>query len=357
MNRIKIYKEDHMDYTAIPNRFIDEYMNAANDAQIKIYLYLVRTMNAGLATSISDIADRFNHTEKDVLRSLKYWQKKGILSLDYDEDGNLSGIHVEPLSSGNPDSASESVKISQTTRNSLESISPRVAPVLSLVSDRQIPDKPVFTADDLRNFKEKENTAQLLFIAESYFKRPLTVSEMKSILYFSDTLHFSDDLIDYLIQYCIERDKKDFKYIEAVALNWAQAGITTAKQAEKFAYKYDKSVYSIMNALGKNNSPTSKEVEFIKRWMKDYGFSTDIILAACERTVLATDRHRFEYAESILNSWYKANVHQKSDIQKIDEAFHKKKPSAKSVSGTNKFNQFEQNDYDYAALEKELLSY
>ena len=42
---------------------------------------------------------------------------------------------------------------------------------------------------------------------------------MKAILYFTDVLHFSDDLIDYLIQYCVDRGKKDFKYIEKVALN------------------------------------------------------------------------------------------------------------------------------------------
>lgn len=62
--------------------------------------------------------------------------------------------------------------------------------------------------------------------------RQLSVSDMKSILYLSDCLHFSDDLIDYLLQYCVDRGKKDFKYIEAVALNWAQSGVTTPKQAE-----------------------------------------------------------------------------------------------------------------------------
>lgn len=356
MNRIKIYKEDYMEYTAISNHFIDEYMNEANDAQIKIYLYLVRAMNANLATSISDIADRFNYTEKDVLRSLKYWQKKGILSLDFNEDGILSGIHIEPLNSNQPNNLVENINITTSTQNSLDTASPKAAPILSLVT-KQIPDKPSFSSDDLRKFKEKEDTSQLLFIAESYLQRPLTVSEMKSILYFSDTLHFSDDLIDYLIQYCIERNKKDFKYIEAVALNWAQAGITTAKQAEKFAYKYDKTVYAIMNSLGKSNSPTSKEVEFIKRWTKEYGFTTDIILVACERTVLATDHHRFEYAESILNNWFKGNVHHKADIEKADEAFQKKKRTAKPTSNSNKFNQFEQNEYDYDALEKELLSF
>lgn len=356
MSRIKIYKDSHADYTAISNRFIDEYMKDANDAQLKIYLYLVRVMSAGLSTSISDIADKFNHTEKDVMRALKYWERIKLLSLDFDESKTLIGIHIEDLNQG----SSASVR---------ETSSAPLAPVLSIVPKQPVqvqttpitpaaPAKPSFSADELRAFKEKENTAQLLFIAESYMKRPLTVAEMKSILYFSEVLHFSDDLIDYLIQYCIERGKKDFKYIEAVAINWAEAGVTTPKQAEKFAYKYDKSVYSIMNALGKSSSPTSKEVDYIKRWTKEYAFTLDIILEACERTVLATDKHRFEYSDSILLNWYKSGVHHKADILKMDELFQKKRTtSTKTNASANRFNQFTQNDYDYDALEKELLSY
>lgn len=142
-----------------------------------------------------------------------------------------------------------------------------------------------------------------MFIAEAYIGKPLTPSEIKTILFFTDVLHFSDDLIDYLLQYCVERGKKDFKYIEKVAVNWAEEGITTPKQAQKFSTRYDKSVYSIMNSLGRSTAPTAKELEFINRWTREYGFSTDIILEACERSSLATDRHRFEYAEGILSSW------------------------------------------------------
>ena len=348
MSRIKIYKDGYMDSTAISNRFIDEYMKDANDAQLKIYLYLVRVMSANLSTSISDLADKFNHTEKDVMRALKYWEKCRLLSLEFDEDKTLTGIHMEELNA-------KGSATTGTTSASVVSIVSRQAPASAAVP----PSKPAFTPDELKAFKDREDTAQLLFITESYFKRPLTASEMKSILYYSDVLHFSDDLIDYLIQYCIDRGKKDFKYIDAVAVNWAQAGVTTPKQAEKFACKYDKSVYGIMNALGKSASPTARELEYIKRWTKEYCFSTDIIIEACERTVLATDKHRFEYAESILSSWYKTGVHHKADIARLDELFQKKKNAApvKNTASVNKLNQYPQRDYDFDALQKELLSY
>jgi len=357
MSRLKIYKDEYADKTAVANCFIDEYMKDANDAQLKVYLYLLRMFQAGLATSVSDIADKFNHTEKDVIRSLKYWEKNQLLTLDYDEDKTLVGIRLRDLK----DTHSVSVPVINTENDTgPESSGAGKASSREIARDtgtEKYPfTKPTYTLDQLRDFKSRENTSQLLFIAESYIGKPLTPSEIKSILFFTDVLGFSDDLIDHLIQYCVDRGKKDFKYIEKVAVSWAEQGITTPEQARKSAAKYDKNVYTIMNELGRSGSPTAKEMEFINRWTKDYGFETDIIIEACERTVLATDKHRFEYAEGILSRWLREGVRHKTDIHKIDDMFQQKKKSQTRASSNNKFNQFTQNSYDFSALEKELLS-
>lgn len=358
MARLTIYKDNYVDSTVVSNRFIDEYMKDANDAQLKIYLYLIRMLNANQAISVSDIADKFNHTEKDVIRALKYWEKNKLLHLDYDEDKNLVGIHLLDLNAQDSHAANATIHnaVKTTPVVPLEQSVPNNMASAPAAENSCAYEKPVYSPDQLREFKNRESTAQLLFIAESYIAKPLTPSEMKSILFFTDVLHFSDDLIDYLIQYCVDRGKKDFKYIEKVAINWAEEGITTPKQAQKFSTKYDKNVYAIMNELGKSGTPTNKEMEYITRWTKEYGFTPDIIFEACERTVLATDKHRFEYAEGILSSWKRENVHHKADIRKIDDLYQqKRKTSSKQVS-TNRFNQFTQNSYDFDALEKELLS-
>ncbi len=365
MARLTIYKDSYADSTVVSNIFIDQYMKDANDAQLKVYFYLIRMLNANQAISVSGIADKFNHTEKDIIRALKYWEKNQLLDLDYDENKNLVGIHLRDLNAP----AGATAPVDQTnaaqiaTPADLTPITPSVSTTqastvsadATVTADKPAFSKPSYSLDQLREFKERESTAQLLFIAESYIGKPLTASEIKTILFFTDELHFSDDLIDYLIQYCVDRGKKDFKYIEKVAVNWAELGVTTPKQAQKHSSKYDKNVYAIMNELGKSTSPTTKEMEFINRWMKDYGFSTDIILEACERTVLATDKHRFEYAEGILSSWKRANVHHKTDIHKIEALYQKKKTAAKPAS-TNKFNQFTQNSYDFDELERQILS-
>jgi len=358
MKTLTIYRDEAVCNTVIPNRFIDEYMLEANDAQIKIYLYLLRLISAHMSTGISEIADLFNYTEKDVLRALRYWEKKHLLSFDYDSEKNLTGIHFLDFPQEDKKNYAPIVSLSPDKHDTAqEGTGTAPAPIsaeAATVSVSAIPAKPVYSLDRLRAFQNNESTRQLMFVAESYLGKPLSPTDIRTILYLSDGLHFSNDLIDYLIQYCVERGKKDFRYMEKVALSWAEQKITTPKEAAKVAAKYDKNTYRIMKALGKNDTPTEKEYSYIHKWTNDYAFQLDVIIEACERTVLATDKHRFEYADGILKNWMKNNVHRKADIAALDES---RKQTAQSVpSDRNRFNQFHQNAYDFNELEKDILS-
>lgn len=370
------------DATVLSNVFIDEYVKDANDAQLKVYLFLVRKMQAGEPVSISDMADRYNHTEKDILRALCYWEKRGVLALTLSPEKTLTQIRLLSLSASahNGQSASTgaaspevlmaagtgaaSPEVLMAAGQAVSAGAPtsagQTASPLTLSHQTATPapafEKPAYTLDELKTFQQQENTAQLIFIAEQYLGRTLSPSDMKSILFFTDRLHFSDDLIDYLLQYCVERGKKDFRYIEKVAIAWAESGITTPAEAEGHVSRYDKNVYSIMNALGKTNAPARNELAYIQRWTQDFGFSLDIILEACGRTVLATDRHRFSYADSILSAWHKAGVHHLSDIAGLDTSFQKERAARPAKTGsTAEYNRFMHSSYDFDALEEALL--
>ena len=373
MNRINIYRNTHKEQTSVSNYFIDEFMADANDAQLKIYLFLIRMMSANLPTSVTDIADKFNYTEKDVLRALMYWESRQLLALEYDAAHNLSGIQV--LSLDNP------YEFQQTA--------PRITPVLSFIRPASMQtgfrtlttntsaapisapvkqemqaeiQKPEYTMDDLKNFKSNEEVQQLLFVTEQYIGKQLTRTDIETILFLYDGLGFSADLIDYLVQHCVERGKKDFRYMEKVAIAWADQGITTPKQAQMANKSYDKNVYTIMKSLGKNSNPAPKEMEYINKWTKDYGFMLDVIQEACDKTVMTTDSHRFAYADGILSKWYQAGVRKKEDIVNADAAFQRSNPPKTTApqrtvnAGANKFNRFAQNTYDFEQLEQNILS-
>ena len=356
MNPLTLYQDDAFKTTAVSNYFIDEYMSSANASQIKVYLYLLRMMGEGLSISLCSIADFFDYPEKDILRILKYWDKQGLLSMEVNAENQLVGIKLNPFPVSTPKKAvavETPITVTATTADSVKE-----AKVPSLTPQREfIYEKKPCSLDDLKEFKAKDSTTELLFIIESYLKKNLTPSDLQTIYFFMETLNMSVDLVDYLIQYCIERGKTDFHYIEKVAISWTESGVKTPAQAKEFSFKYAKIVYTVMKALGKSTVPTEEEASYVHTWSKDMGFTDDIILEACRRSVSGTDKNRLQYADTILKNWQKDQVHTIKDIEKLDEDFKKRKStSGTSTSGQKKgsFHQFEQRNYDFDALEKKL---
>lgn len=348
MSKFTFISDNTVGSTTVSNQFIDIYMKEANEAQLKIYLYLLRMKSSNLSTGISDIADQFNYMEKDVIRALQYWERKNVLALEHDEKQNVTGIRFADLNVSNHASLAIEARPVKSEESTTQPVSkPRY-------------EKPPYSANQLKVFKECAEAQEIIFIAEQYLQKQLSRKDLESLFYIFDELHFSTELIDSLIQYCVQHGKKDFRYIETVATKWLDEGITTPEKASEMVKRREKTVYSIMKALGKYNVPSDIEMKYIDKWTKEYHFTMEVITEACNRTVLATENNRFQYADKILERWSASGVHSTQDIKTADMAFERSKASkttaTKSGNATALYNQFPQNKYDYDQLEKELLS-
>ncbi|POP32252.1 DnaD domain protein [Lactonifactor longoviformis] len=365
MRQITIHNRSALETTVISNIFLDDYMPQANGEFVKIYLHLLRAAAVPDASiTLSSIADTFTCTEKDVIRALNYWKKAGILDITLDEQKNLTGIVFLPLQ--RQAAASEPLAVR-------EDITAPVAATTERVPAEKIPKKAKLTSDREKKLKENDEIKQLLFIAEQYLGKTLSQTDVSRILYFYDELHFSADLIEYLIEYCVSKGSASMHYIEAVALAWAKNDITTVAMAKKESSSYHKDYYTILKAFGiKGRNPIEAEIRYMDLWIKDYGFTLDIISQACQRTVLQTNQASFPYADSILARWKRQGVHHVSDIEVLDTRHQQakadkaalppqastRKPASGNVS-KNKFNNFHQRDYDedeLSALERQLLN-
>ena len=60
----------------------------------------------------------------------------------------------------------------------------------------------------------------------------------------------SADLIEYLIEYCVENGHKSMHYIRAVALSWDSQNIRTVEEAKANTVQYHKNYYSVLKAYG-----------------------------------------------------------------------------------------------------------
>lgn len=317
--------------TVLENEFIDRYMPKANGEYVKVYLMLLRHLDESASLPApSRLADLLECTEKDILRAFKYWEGQGLL--EYKEEAPDRSLQAEV----SPSEASLTV-----------------APVSGT-------DKSVNT----RKHGNRKEFKELLFVAEQYLGKTLSATDINAITYFYETLQMSADLIEYLIEYCVENGHKSIHYIQKVALSWHSQDIRTVEQAKTNSVLYNKNCYSILNAYGiKGRAPAASEIAYIRKWHEEYAFSLEIILEACDRTMNMIHQPNFEYTDSILKNWYKKNVHTLEDVSVLDAAFTRAKADKarqqttqpSKPSGRNKFNNFENRSYDMNDLERRLI--
>jgi len=410
MTAINISSDIATSFTTVSDIFIDQYMPKANGEFVKVYLYLLRATGsgAGIAT-ISEIADHFSNTEADIIRALNYWASEGILQLQSGADGQIMGINLCSLSVSCMQAAQSNIQsavadnaaqnnlqnsvVNNATQNILKNgVVNNAAQNISTADIRmqdsvveklksQTPDKHAssqkeYTLDEIKEFRKNPDISELFFIIETYLKHTLSSTDTNMVLYWLDELHFSTDLVEYLVEYCITKGHSSLRYMNKVALGWADAGIKTVDQAKDDAAAHSQIYYSVMKALGiTGRNLVDSEVSLINKWVGEYGFDIELVKAACSKTISAIQKPSFEYTDSILANWRKKDVHTLKDVEVLDANFAKankasatgsaqgtnaangsSKPKSNNSSSKNKFNNFNQRNNDYDKLEKLFLN-
>lgn len=410
MTAINISSDIATSFTTVSDIFIDQYMPKANGEFVKVYLYLLRATGsgAGIAT-ISEIADHFSNTEADIIRALNYWASEGILQVQTGADGQIMGINLCSLSVSGMQAAQSNIQsavadnaaqnnlqnsvVNNAAQNILQnSVVNNAAQNISTVNTRmhdsvveklksQTPDKAAssqkeYTLDEIKEFRKNPDISELFFIIETYLKHTLSSTDTNMVLYWLDELHFSTDLVEYLVEYCITKGHSSLRYMNKVALGWADAGIKTVDQAKDDAAAHSQIYYSVMKALGiTGRNLVDSEVSLINKWVGEYGFDIELVKAACSKTISAIQKPSFEYTDSILANWKKKDVHTLKDVEVLDANFAKankasaigssqgtnaangsSKPKNNNSSSKNKFNNFNQRNNDYDKLEKLFLN-
>ena len=397
MTAINISSDIATSFTTVSDIFIDQYMPKANGEFVKVYLYLLRATGsgAGIAT-ISEIADHFSNTEADIIRALNYWASEGILQLQSGADGQIMGINLCSLSvsgmqaaqsniqSAVADNAAQNNLQNGVVNNAAQNISTAniqmqdsvVEKLKSQTTDKASSSQKEYTLDEIKEFRKNPDISELFFIIETYLKHTLSSTDTNMVLYWLDELHFSTDLVEYLVEYCITKGHSSLRYMNKVALGWADAGIKTVDQAKDDAAAHSQIYYSVMKALGiTGRNLVDSEVSLINKWVGEYGFDIELVKAACSKTISAIQKPSFEYTDSILANWRKKDVHTLKDVEVLDANFAKankasatgssqgtnaangsSKPKSNNSSSKNKFNNFNQRNNDYDKLEKLFLN-
>ena len=405
--------------TTIYNSFIEDYMPAANGSYVKVYLYIAKCLQAKESNfSISSLADQLENTEKDILRALMYWEKKGLMSLNRDKaTGEILGLEMLiPFAERDFDTYENTAKESAASlgvdsdlsetgalnrrnsdlsetgaldrRNSDFSETDAANTSTYESSGTDAPSnvnsdvhrasnsaqennssavKPILVPpEQIQELSANEDFVWVCNVVESYLERPMKPTEIQLITYLYGTLHFSRELILHLYDYCISMGKTACNYIQTVALSWHEQGIKTPEQAQNASVRYLASYNAVSKALGLGRGLAEIEKKYVDHWQNDWNMDLSVILEACNRTVLKLHHADFKYTEGILSHWNEQNVRTLQGVEQSDlhyaqtkEQKEKKKPSTSGKqTPRNQFQNFKQRDVsseELQELERKLL--
>lgn len=362
--------------TLVADEFIDTYMASANGEYVKVYLYILRHQNEKV--DLPSIADALNHTEADVRRALAYWEKMGVLGDLGDSAGRArretaaASAQVPASENTPPSGASFSWQGEAPDRQGQdpawqkkasvrrEEVSPRQEEASvrqgktasrQEKASAQTEKRKSYGRAELDRLQGDGEFSQLLYVAGQYMGRLLKPQDADMLAYLYDSLHMSCDVIEYVIEYCVQNRHNSIRYMEKVALNWHEKGIDTVDKAKAWTEHFNQDAFAVMKAFGINDRrPGNTEWDSIERWYKTWGFSRQMVVEACNRTMEAIHKPSFQYADRILEEWHKNGIRTLEDISGADS--RRKKPASGEAKrrSSNQFRNFEERQTDYDAM-------
>ncbi len=315
--------KQHWSSVSVSGSFLERYLPHTPPVYWAVYL-LLKSVSPQKKLPVAEAAQLLGQPAQTVLEAALFWQKEGVLQV---EDGELY------------------LPLMQTP-----------APHFSA--------RPHYEPQELSMYAAKNEEIRRLFaMAQSYLGRYLSHNDLSVIFSLRHWLELPVDVIEVLLRHCTEQNHRSCRYIEAVAIDWAESGIFTVEAAEERLRLTGGDFKKIMAAFGQSGrQPVASEEKYMKQWLLEMEMPLPLVLLACEKTVEATGKAAFAYADKILQNWEKAGIQTVEDVKKEQQAFaqkqkeqaasaEKKQPAKKPSA--NAFGTYAQRKYDYAAFEQQ----
>ena len=311
---------------AVPAAVADHLLRLASHDQLKVLLFVL--CHAGETLTHEQIARACSVRAEGVEEALAFWQDANIL-------GSVQKLPGVQLAAGQPAEATEAVK-PPVSRTEAAAPQPQRAAVFTGSAGMNL------MPSEIAARKENDPAmAELFAETERRAGRLLTQSEFKSLIWMHEYLGLPPDVIMMLAAYCREIDAFAPNYMEKIAWEWAERGVTTHELVQQDIRRREENrsfTGQIMKIFGMKKRPTPKQQAFADAW-QGRGISTVLIRIAYEKTRDATgdevNLNTFKYVDKILTRWAGAGITDAEAARQDDEAYQAAKQQ-KKTSGKEK---------------------
>lgn len=312
---------------AIPCDVVDKHIKLAGSAQLKVLLFILRY--AGQDISTDKIANALSMDELDVKDSMQYWIETKVISVPDSSLEEKNEVKKESLHFKNNICDEEKA----VTATNFKKFPTRI----------EKPDS-AFVA---RRINDSEEISFLMQEAQGILSRPISNGESAILLMLHDSDGLPVDVIIMIMQYAVSVGKGNIKYIERMAISWANEEIDTVEKAEnkiRMLENYRKAWSAIEKIIGiEHRTPSSKEDETANRWINVWKIPENLIKEAYDRCVNAKGKYILSYMDGIIKNWYNNGI--KTLEQALDEDKFKK--SSQNKQGQNNdFTSYNIDEYE-----------
>ncbi len=314
--------------------FVERYVRFSNPEYIRVYLYLkYRANKDGSIPTADRIAKDLDITPEHAGFILDFWVSCGELLQS--ENGYAF-----------PESGEKKPAKSKT--------------IPDIVASPRRSTRPSYSMAEIDAVAAKNKSISGLFYqAETVLHKVLTQSDMEMLYSFVDWLGLPVEVITMLLSYGAKRGKTGRRYLETVAMDWADRGIDTFEAAEVYVSELearDSQERKICSILGiYDRALTTTEKKYLKQWSEDPAISLELVSLAYDRTVANTGKLTLNYMNKILQNWVIEGLLDETQIKAREAETRPRQTPAKKPKPSGFNNYQDTNPVDYDTLEEQLL--
>lgn len=293
--------------TPVPDQFILEKMPSANGTYVKVYLYVFNGYYRRVpGFSLDKTASSLNILESEVIEALRYWQDQDILSFMYDDKNDnyfISFSKPQPVTS--PDDHSTARKGKDKADSDLGAPSKII----------RVEQPPVYAPEEMSHYAKNAQIKSMFTKAESLLGRS-GYQVRNKVFSFYDYYRLQVETVQYLIEYCTQRDIFDLRSIEKVAINWSDNRIQTLSDAKRYTGLWSV-LFETLNI--RDSVPNDDQFKKMNLWLNEWKMPVELLTEAASRSIGADAP--FSYMDSILRKWNLSGVYDLEGVAREDEKF------------------------------------
>ena len=299
----------------LPAEVVSSRLTSATADELRVLLSVLSDPEFDLPQR----AKSLDLTENAVMRALNVWAEAGAILVSAESSSVPRTVETEP--------------VPQAEQISMEG---KPEPRRRTLSRQTLPH---YTSEELADAVEnKEGCAELIDSCQQVMGRIFNTSETAVILGLLDYLKLPQEYVLLLCSHAASMEKTSIRYLEKMAIDLHDRGITTYDALEEELKRVEKRTdleHYVRDLFGIGRRAfIKKEKAFIDTWANTFRFSREMIAKAYEVTVSNTQGPSMDYANRVLENWYASGytVPEEVDAAQAERKGQKAMPEGTSFS-------------------------